>query len=629
MSPEELQRMAADARPRLAWRIGVSGHRTLDERHLKGIREAVARVLADVGAALKTVQGVDHAATVFSSEVPMLTVLSALAVGADRMLAEAAVNGQLRLVAPLPFAARDYRRDFPQSTEQFERYLRYAQGHGGVVELDGDYASEATRNRAYMAVGEFTVRNCDLLLAIWNGDDARGLGGTGDVVAYARDRGVPVVHIQSDKPADIRILGATGEAATPYSRDAIAALVRAQVLPDPPMPRIADPVRRQKEFDRRKKRQIEDSKQYFTGERLSYADRPLDFLYSGPFAPRTSLSPSILSWLFPSFVRLFGHGAAVSVPVKRDPPYGKADPCARHLFAHHHRADVLASFYANLHRSAFLLVYVLGAAALSCAVAALFTMGHKVPWIGWKAEYFFTGLELVILIALGALVRTDNWLRWRDRWLEYRLLAELLREADLLAQIGRPMPIATIDELAEDLPGRAWVRTAYCAIVRAAGFASLTFDKALLEDLRDYAADTRLADQIAYHERAMSRNEDVAHVLRLVGEVAFGLTVVAAIVKLSWHSVADLFALGLLAGILPALAYASFGIRNQAEFEIVGRRSERMIIKLERHSHRLKALAGERLTSPALGREMLRASAVMRHDAADWASIFEVKGTEA
>lgn len=625
----DIANLAKDARQRMAWRVGVSGHRELNSIHLANLRQSVDRVFADLDAALKLAHKIDGADAVFTSDQPLVTVVSPLAIGADQLVADVAVSRRLRLIAPLPFPEADYRLDFPEAKEKepFDRLLQYARRDGKVVELDGAYEPKTTRNDGYMAVGEFVVRNCDLLIAIWNGDEAAGHGGTGDVVPYARNCGVPVVHIWSEKPAEIRILDAAGEPA-PYTRDALAALIGKQLLPEPSPPHLADPKKKAEEHEKRKKRQIASARRYFTGEPLSVSDTPLDFMYGGPFKPNMRASLVALSKIFPFFVGLaekIGEKESSTFPA---PPCGTGEPCTRHLFAHHHRADALASFYAKLHRSAFLLVYALGATALSFAVAALFLLHVPVPGLGIGAEYVFTGLEFVILLTILALVRMDNRFGWRDRWLEYRLLAELLREADLLAQVGRPMPMNRIDEMAEDLPGRAWVRNAYCAIVRASGFVSLKFDAAFLGKLRDYAADVRLADQIKYHKAAVSRNEAVAGTLRSVGEVAFGLTMLAATLKLTWHAVADMFALGLMAGVLPAFAYACFGIRNQAEFEIVSRRSERMIVKLERHSERLRALQGARLTSVALGREILKAAAVMRHDAADWASIFEVKETE-
>jgi hypothetical protein len=333
-----------------------------------------------------------------------------------------------------------------------------------------------------------------------------------------------------------------------------------------------------------------------------------------------------LAWIFETFSWALGKKIDVVRPKKLKPPCGPEDPAALYLFLQHHRADCLALFYSNVHRSAFLLVYVLGALALTFAVAAL-SVGHECV-LGIDGIHLFTGLELIVLLILGALVAADNSLGWRDRWLDYRLLAELLREADLLAQAGRSMPLAKIDELTQDLPGRAWVTVAYAAIVRRAGIVSYRRDRTYLENLRVYAADTRLQDQIAYHLRTEKKVEAIAHKLRFVGSFAFGATVVVAAAKFFFPEQVSWLPLGFLAGALPALAYACFGIRNQAEFEIVSRRSARMIARLCRHKTRINDLVGPALTGDALGREILSAADEMRHDAADWTSIFEVKETE-
>lgn len=43
-----------------------------------------------------------------------------------------------------------------------------------------------------MAVGRTVVGRCDLLLAVWDGQPAAGLGGTADVVSHVNDRGKAV-----------------------------------------------------------------------------------------------------------------------------------------------------------------------------------------------------------------------------------------------------------------------------------------------------------------------------------------------------------------------------------------------------------------------------------------------------
>ncbi len=42
------------------------------------------------------------------------------------------------------------------------------------------------RNEAFLDAGILTVDRCDVLVVYWNGEEAAGTGGTGDVVAYAR-----------------------------------------------------------------------------------------------------------------------------------------------------------------------------------------------------------------------------------------------------------------------------------------------------------------------------------------------------------------------------------------------------------------------------------------------------------
>jgi len=47
-------------------------------------------------------------------------------------------------------------------------------------------------SEAHMAASELMLRQADELWAVWDGKPARGYGGTADVVARARDSGIPV-----------------------------------------------------------------------------------------------------------------------------------------------------------------------------------------------------------------------------------------------------------------------------------------------------------------------------------------------------------------------------------------------------------------------------------------------------
>ena len=50
-------------------------------------------------------------------------------------------------------------------------------------------------DQAYLEAGQRIVDCVDYLVAVWDGLPAAGKGGTGDAVAYARHRGVPVLVV--------------------------------------------------------------------------------------------------------------------------------------------------------------------------------------------------------------------------------------------------------------------------------------------------------------------------------------------------------------------------------------------------------------------------------------------------
>jgi hypothetical protein len=68
----------------------------------------------------------------------------------------------------------------------------------------GDDGSYERANRAILD-------RSDVLIAVWDGDPARGRGGTGDVVHDALERSLPVIVIRPDAEAAPMLLGAAGE----------------------------------------------------------------------------------------------------------------------------------------------------------------------------------------------------------------------------------------------------------------------------------------------------------------------------------------------------------------------------------------------------------------------------------
>ena len=162
-------------------RVGVTGHRVLAEPD---------KIEAGVDAALRRIE------QSFPGEP--LAIISALAEGADRIVARHVLGRpRSRLVVPLPFAESEYIKDFSlaASRAEFFRLLERAD------EINLMPAAE-TREQAYEAAGEFVLNNSDVLIAIWDGQLAQGLGGTGDIVLRARERQMPIawVHAGNREP---------------------------------------------------------------------------------------------------------------------------------------------------------------------------------------------------------------------------------------------------------------------------------------------------------------------------------------------------------------------------------------------------------------------------------------------
>jgi len=113
--------------------------------------------------------------------------VSNLADGADQLFAQAVLDagGQLDVIIP----ATRYRDGLPESAHaSYDRLLSKA---SNVHQLD---RIESTAE-AHMEASNVMLDTADRLFAVWDGKPARAYGGTADVVAEARRRGIPVTII--------------------------------------------------------------------------------------------------------------------------------------------------------------------------------------------------------------------------------------------------------------------------------------------------------------------------------------------------------------------------------------------------------------------------------------------------
>ena len=148
-------------------RIGVTGHRDLPEPVVEWVSAGILDEFSRQAAS------------------GPVEAFSALAAGADQLFADLALRNGIPVTAVIP--GTDYERHLggPEARRAFHRLLLDCADRV-------DLPVERTREEAYAAAGRWIVDHADRLVAVWDGEPARGIGGTGEIVAYASRVGVPV-----------------------------------------------------------------------------------------------------------------------------------------------------------------------------------------------------------------------------------------------------------------------------------------------------------------------------------------------------------------------------------------------------------------------------------------------------
>ncbi|MCB1495553.1 MAG: hypothetical protein KDJ86_07200 [Bauldia sp.] len=131
-----------------------------------------------------------------------LTLISALAEGADRIAARSAVRNGIALDVVLPFPVADYERDFAEPASRTE-YRQLIDAASRVEILPGDYHAPA---RDYDPVGRVILDTADIILGVWDGGPSGGKGGTTDLLRRAAARDIPIIYVDPSDRTPPRLL---------------------------------------------------------------------------------------------------------------------------------------------------------------------------------------------------------------------------------------------------------------------------------------------------------------------------------------------------------------------------------------------------------------------------------------
>ena len=149
-------------------KVGITGHQNIGSAaDVEWVRRSLARVLGS----------------------PAVTRgLTSLAAGADQLFAQVLCELTKPYTAVVPSAGYETAFGSPEDRQAYERLLVRSDDR---VTLPFARPSE----EAFFAAGKKIVDRCDYMVAVWDGQPAKGLGGTADVVHYAQQQGKRVIHL--------------------------------------------------------------------------------------------------------------------------------------------------------------------------------------------------------------------------------------------------------------------------------------------------------------------------------------------------------------------------------------------------------------------------------------------------
>lgn len=543
ITSEQEDRRINPPRPQLCLTLGITGHRASRMNDIENIAARIAEVVSGLQEAMDRLD----AQPWFREEPPRLRVMSALAEGADRIVADIAMAHGYELDAVVPFLPEEYAKDFedPASHDHFYRLLGAA---GRTLVLPG---ARDPDSRAYALAGEALVAHSTVILAVWDGAPALGRGGTGEVVARAVETNVPVIHIPLDASQPIRVLWTPFEPFSVTTRNVgvVAERPWADATLDAVLQHVLLPP--EDATDRAQLTQFLGETQHRYNFRLEYPTllwltRTQPFRRSSwekePYRPATRRD-----W---RSYRDAGGSHAESNAEMLD--------LLEDAFSW---ADHLGSHYAQNLRGGHVVNFSFSALAVLVALASLVFPSVKLQLVL---------IEIAIIVTIIVNTNIGGRDAWQRRWLDYRILAERLRPLRSLKLLGVASPPSRPPRKRAN--ARRWVDWYVTAVWREMGSPSGTIDAAQLDAVRALVADEELKGEIAYHITNAKRMAHLEHSLHTIGSRSFIATIIiCAVFPFLYFSMHDTvmalskYFVAFSAG-LPALGGATYALRVHGDY---------------------------------------------------------------
>jgi hypothetical protein len=581
------------------------------------IRDLVDRVLATVAAAGRAAESnyktslssPAHPAT-STSVASTFVIVSALAEGADRMVAEAGRDARFALEVVLPFHRAEYVNDFetPASKTHYQELLGAA---SAVFELDGN---PNDRPRAYEAAGFVMLANIDLLIAIWDGAEAAGIGGTAQIVGRAIADGIPVVWIDVAHPDKMKLSWPTaGEVPPANARPVDTFRTAGQPELAKTIGEILAPPRQPEA--------LESLKRFLTEREQRWNFCPwypllLGFyrirgVSRGDFQLQPALADSEKEW----------GDYLTTLPEDRS-----QRPAIKQILLPAFAApDHLAIYYSHLYRSGYVHNFLFAAIAVALALGGIFAPAPDIKSV-------LVTVELAVIVAILVTWRIGHVQQWHRRWLDYRRLAECVRQLRIFAPIGSR---GSVDRPRHSLDTEEdWVNWYAWSLRRQLPLPDRVVNDEYLKRLRNAVRSAEIKGQINYHERNAARMNKLDHRLHRSAQIVLAATAALCVVfvGLVWFGMLPhvapegqefiLHTVTFLTALLPTVGAALGAIHVQGDFKTLAEQSERTGKRLSKID---KMLEKEQPSFALLADRIEKTSDVLMSDLREWQTVFRTR----
>lgn len=488
---------------------------------------------------------------------------------------------------------------------------------------------------------EFALLHADVLIAVWDGEAARGrYGGAVRTIQRAIEVGTPVLWIDLDgQLRELDYAKINGETQFQLANSVFRRAGRedASVFGGPLDEPITATIRLWLDPLAANAHETPNT----TMLRLYAQERPSGLVWERAAGLVDRVCCALVQRNRALLKKAFKSGHTVAY---EDFPAGVAIPGALH--ARFRWSDVRANIAAGRHRSGVWLLYLLSAFAVMAAVAGTLHLG--VEHEGWSA-YMWPMIEGAILLSILSLVFTAKENRWHERWLGQRLMAEQLRYLAMTRPfLGLTMffslPLFRHDAAA----GRLVLQHAEAWILRRAlitegplhtadGYDLHLADQATLAASLNKMIGTpgTRSGQLGYHENKTRTMKGLHSAMHGAARWLFGLSLVAVILHFvpALHEMHASAYLLFATAFFPALAASLHGIQTKLEIARVESLSHQATAELstmwaviEQFLHVAHSDPWQRTLY--LRTAALRAAHIMSEEAQSWRDLIAQQDTD-